>query len=156
LKDQLINLLIKLPAQPTFWATGCAWLSACFLKVLILRIRKGKFHWERFFGTGGMPSSHMAFASGLTCAVGLSEGFESAVFGLALGLTILTGVDATGLRKNAGLQAERINQIVAELFKDQHVQPKKLRETLGHTTWEVIAGSVVGALVVFLLYPSKP
>lgn len=98
----------------------------------------------------------MAFAAGLTCAVGMSVGFESAVFGLALGLTILTGVDATGLRKNAGLQAARINQIVEELYKNQHVQPKKLRETLGHTIWEVIAGSLLGAVVVFLLYPSKP
>ena len=64
-----------------------------------------------------MPSSHTAFASGLTTSIGVSEGFSSAVFGLALGLTILTAVDATGLRRSAGYQAERINQIVAELYK---------------------------------------
>jgi acid phosphatase family membrane protein YuiD len=103
-----------------------------------------------------MPSSHTAFAAGLTVSIGASEGFTSAVFGLALGFCILTGVDATGLRRSAGLQAERVNQIVAELYKTRKIQPPKLKETLGHTLPEVVAGALVGAAVAFLLYPVKP
>jgi acid phosphatase family membrane protein YuiD len=154
MRENLWQKFLELLVHPTFWATGTAWLSACFLKVLILKFRTGNFQWARFFGTGGMPSSHTAFASGLTMSIGVSEGFTSAVFGLALGLTILTAVDATGLRRSAGFQAERINHIVAELYKGRRTRPPKLRETLGHTLPEVLAGALVGALVVFFLYPS--
>jgi acid phosphatase family membrane protein YuiD len=152
-----VNLLQVLPAllvHPTFWVTGIAWLSACFMKVAILKFRTGSYQWARFFGTGGMPSSHTAFASALTMSIGVSEGFTSAVFGLALGLTILTAVDATGLRRSAGFQAERINQIVAELYKGKKTRPPKLKEHLGHTLPEVLAGALVGAVIVFLLYPT--
>lgn len=142
--------------HPTFWVTGISWLSACLLKVAILKIRSGEFHWERFFGTGGMPSSHMAFAAALTAGIGISVGFNSAVFGLALGMSILTGVDATGLRRSAGFQAERINHIVAELYKGKKTLPPRLKEALGHTLPEVIAGALVGALITFFLYPVAP
>jgi acid phosphatase family membrane protein YuiD len=155
-RTELFWQFLELFSHPTFWVTGTAWLSACFLKVVILKIRSGAFHWERFFGTGGMPSSHTAFASGLTVGIGASEGFTSAVFGLSLGVTILTAVDATGLRRSAGLQAERVNQIVAELYKFRKTRPPKLKETLGHTFPEVLAGALLGALIAFLLYPVKP
>jgi acid phosphatase family membrane protein YuiD len=71
-------------------------------------------------------------------------------------MSILTGVDATGLRRSAGFQAERINQIVAELYKARKTRPPRLRETLGHTLPEVIAGAVIGAVITFFLYPVKP
>ena len=142
--------------HPTFWVTATAWLSACFLKVAILKFRSGQFHWERFFGTGGMPSSHMAFAAALTVGIGVSVGFNSAVFGLALGMSILTGVDATGLRRSAGFQAERINQMVAELYKGKKTRPPRLKEHLGHTLAEVIGGALLGALIAFFLYPVTP
>src|SRR5258706_8653994 len=114
--------IILLLTHPTFWVTACAWLGTCLLKVLILRVQTGLFYWNRFFGTGGMPSSHTAFASGLTMSVGMSVGFNSAIFGLALGMTILTAVDATGLRRSAGLQAELLNKIVAELYRGKKVK----------------------------------
>jgi len=135
----------------TFWVTGLGWLSACFLKVMVLRIKTGKFHFNQFFATGGMPSSHSAFASGLTVSIGLTEGFTSAVFGLSMGLTILTAVDAVGLRQEAGLQAEQINQILSEIYKDKDVKQPKLRETLGHTLPEVLTGLFVGSAIAFLI-----
>jgi uncharacterized protein len=135
----------------TFWGTALGWLTACVLKVIIFKIRTGTFHFEQFFSTGGMPSSHSAFASCLTVGIGLSEGFSSAVFGLSMGLTILTAVDAVGLRKEAGLQAECINQMLAEIYKDRNVAPVKLRETLGHSLPEVLAGIFVGSTVAFLI-----
>jgi acid phosphatase family membrane protein YuiD len=112
--------------------------------------------WRRFFGTGGMPSSHTAFITALTTCIGLSEGMQSPIFGLALGVTILTGVDAAGLRRSAGLQAEVLNQIVADLYKDRDVKPPKVKETLGHTLAEVLAGAAVGVAVPFLLFPVQP
>jgi acid phosphatase family membrane protein YuiD len=139
--------------HPVTWVTGVAWLTADLLKVIILQVRYGVTDWRRFFGTGGMPSSHTAFITALTTCIGLSEGLQSPIFGLALGVTILTGVDAAGLRRSAGLQAEVLNQIVADLYKDKDVKPPKVKETLGHTLTEVLAGAAVGVAIPFLIFP---
>ena len=153
--DETIAFLIKTVTHPTFWVTAVAWLTADLLKVILILWRKGVLDWRRFFGTGGMPSSHTAFIAALTACIGLSEGFFSAVFGLAVGVTILTGVDAAGLRRSAGRQAELLNLIVADLYKDRHMKPPRVKEHLGHTLPEVLAGLAVGIGMAFLLYPAK-
>jgi acid phosphatase family membrane protein YuiD len=147
--QEILGMLV----HPTFWVTGCAWLAACFLKVMILRFQTGMFYWDRFFGTGGMPSSHTAFAAALTMCVGVSEGFNSAVCGLSLGWTILTAVDAVGLRRAAGRQAQLLNKISSDIYASKKAKPPRLRETLGHSLFEVLAGAFVGASIAFLLYP---
>jgi acid phosphatase family membrane protein YuiD len=152
----LVDLLRGWLTHPTTWVTATAWLSADLLKVLILRFRHGVTDWRRFFGTGGMPSSHTAFITGLTTCIALSEGLRSPIFGLALGLCILTSVDAAGLRRSAGLQAEVLNQIVEDLYKGRDVKPPKVKEHLGHTLPEVLGGVAVGLVVALLLYPSHP
>lgn len=142
--------------HPVTWVTAVAWLTADLLKVLILYFRHGVTDWRQFFGTGGMPSSHTAFITALTTCIAFSEGMASPIFGLALGLTILTSVDAAGLRRSAGLQAEVLNRIVAELYKGKRIKPPKVKETLGHTLTEVLAGVAVGVAVPFLLFPVQP
>ena len=152
----LIDVLSRWLMHPTTWVTAGAWLFADLLKVIILKFRHGVMDWRRFFGTGGMPSSHTAFITALTTCIALSEGMTSPLFGLALGLCILTSVDAAGLRRSAGLQAEVLNQIVEDLYKDRHAKPPRVKEHLGHTLPEVLAGAAVGFAVAFLLYPVKP
>jgi acid phosphatase family membrane protein YuiD len=142
--------------HPTFWVTAVAWLSADVVKVALLYFQDGVVDWKRFFGTGGMPSSHTAFVSGFSTCVGLSEGFNSPIFGLSLAFSILTAVDACGLRRSAGLQAEVLNKMVAELQRGKKNKLPHLRETLGHSVIEVVVGACIGAGVVFLLYPSHP
>jgi acid phosphatase family membrane protein YuiD len=136
------------------WVTATAWLTADLLKVVIIKIRHGIMDWRRFFGTGGMPSSHTAFIAALATCIARSEGIQSPIFGLALGLAILTSVDAAGLRRSAGLQAEVLNRIVEDLYKGRDVKPPKVKETLGHTLPEVLAGAVLGFVMASLLYPS--
>lgn len=147
--ETLVNWL----SHPTTWVTAVAWLTADLLKVIILLARHGVLDWRRFFGTGGMPSSHTAFITALATCIALSQGLQSPIFGLALGLVILTSVDAAGLRRSAGLQAERINQILEELYKGRRGKPPKVKETLGHTLTEVIVGGLVGVGMALLLYP---
>lgn len=152
----VFDVLARWLTHPTTWVTASAWLFADLLKVLILKFRYGVTDWRRFFGTGGMPSSHTAFITGLTTCIAISEGMTSPLFGLALGLTILTSVDAAGLRRSAGLQAEVLNQIVEDLYKGRDAKPPRVKETLGHTLPEVLAGAAVGFAVAFLLYPVQP
>ena len=153
--DEAVHFMYKTVTHPTFWVTAVAWLSADLLKVILLKWKHGVLDWRRFFGTGGMPSSHSAFIAALTTCIGISEGFFSAVFGLAVGVTILTGVDAAGLRRSAGFQAEVLNQIVADIYKDRPVKPPRVKEHLGHTVAQVLAGIAVGVSMAFLLYPAK-
>ena len=150
----LFDVLVGWVAHPVTWVTASAWLSADLLKVVILKFKHGITDWRRFFGTGGMPSSHTAFIVGLTTCIAHSEGMQSPIFGLALGLTILTSVDAAGLRRSAGLQAEALNRIVEDLYKGREVKPPRVKETLGHTLPEVLAGAAVGFVVASLLYPA--
>jgi hypothetical protein len=149
----LLKLFADWITHPVTWVTAAAWLTADLLKVIIIKVRHGIMDWRRFFGTGGMPSSHTAFIAGLATCIARSEGMQSPIFGLALGLAILTSVDAAGLRRSAGLQAELLNQIVEDLYKDRHVKPPRVKETLGHTLPEVLAGAAVGFVVASVLYP---
>lgn len=139
--------------HPVTWVTATAWLSADLLKVVLLKFRHGVTDWRSFFGTGGMPSSHTAFITALTTCIGLTEGVRSPLLGLALGVCILTSVDAAGLRRSAGLQAEVLNQIVADLYQGKKVKPPRVKETLGHTLTEVLAGALLGVLIPLLIFP---
>ncbi|KAB2022221.1 hypothetical protein ES319_D07G193600v1 [Gossypium barbadense] len=73
----------------------------------------------------------------------------------SMSLTMLISMvmyDASGVRLHAGRQAELLNQIVCE-FPPEHplssVRP--LRELLGHTPLQVVAGALVGFIVAFLM-----
>jgi acid phosphatase family membrane protein YuiD len=151
--ESLVQVLWNWVTHPVTWITATAWLTADLLKVVILKYRHGIMDWRRFFGTGGMPSSHTAFITALATCIARTEGIQSPLFGLALGVVILTSVDAAGLRRSAGLQAEVLNRIVEDLYKGKHVKPPRVKEALGHTLAEVLAGAAVGFIMVNLLYP---
>jgi len=98
-----------------------------------------------------MPSSHSAFVSSLAVAVGISSGFDSTIFALALGFAIIVMYDASGIRHAAGKQAAVLNKIVDELFHGGRIREDRLRELLGHTPVEVFAGAALGAAVSMIL-----
>ncbi|KAI5406275.1 hypothetical protein KIW84_052859 [Lathyrus oleraceus] len=61
---------------------------------------------KQLIGSGGMPSSHSATVTALATAVGFREGFGGPLFATALVLAIIVMYDATGVRLQAGRQAE--------------------------------------------------
>ncbi|XP_038703392.1 uncharacterized membrane protein YuiD isoform X2 [Tripterygium wilfordii] len=92
-----------------------------------------------------MPSSHSATVTALAFAVGLQEGFGGSVFAIALIFACVVMYDATGVRLHAGRQAEVLNQIVYELPAEHPLaESRPLRELLGHTPPQVVAGALVG------------
>ena len=54
---------------------------------------------------------------------------------------------AAGVRQQAGIHAQRINVIVAELLKGHPINERDLREVLGHTPLEVVGGILLGMAV---------
>ena len=119
------------------------------IKFTIESIMNKKLLWGRLFnGAGGMPSSHASFATSLTTMLGLNLGFDSPAFAIALIFTLIVSYDAMGLRMESGLQAEAINKIYDEIFKDKGM--KKLKEKLGHKPQEVFAGIIRGIISAIL------
>lgn len=128
-----------------------AWLLAQILKPPLEYLRKGTWNWGYLFSAGGMPSSHSSLMVGATVGIGLHEGFNSAIFALALAMTMIVIYDAAGVRREAGRHAEKINILINELLTGHPISDKSLREVLGHTPMEVTGGIFLG-LVVGILY----
>jgi len=131
-------------------------LIACFLaqglKLLIEVVQHGKLNFKVLFEAGGMPSSHSAFVTALAVGVGQTMGWDSPELALALVFAIIVMYDAAGVRQAAGNHARILNQMVAELFRDHaHLGEIRLKELLGHTPAQVVAGSILGAAVSCLV-----
>ncbi len=133
-------------------STTVAWFLAQGFKVLLYWYRHHKINFRLFVGTGGMPSSHSAFVSCLSTAIGLEAGWTSPVFMLSLGMALVIMSDAAGVRRAVGHQAEILNKIMDDLNKSKPVPQARLKELLGHTPVQVFVGSFLGILTAYLFY----
>ena len=132
------------------------WLLAQILKIPTEYLRSRRLMWAMFFAAGGMPSSHSALLVSGTLAVGLYHGFDNPLFGIAVATTMIVVHDAAGVRRQAGMHAERINLLFEELLKGHIWGEKELKEVIGHTPLEVVGGILLGffvAITQWLLWP---
>ncbi len=60
--------------------------------------------------------------------------------------------DATGVRRQAGMQAQKINVLVGELLKGHWINEQQLREVIGHTPLEALGGVLLGLAVAVGLW----
>ncbi|HLO83408.1 MAG TPA: divergent PAP2 family protein [Nostocaceae cyanobacterium] len=130
-------------------------LVACFaaqgLKLIIEAIRHRKLNVSVLVTTGGMPSAHSALVTALAAGVGQTVGWSSPEFALATVFAIIVMYDAAGVRQAAGKQARILNQMIDELFDEKpDFSQDRLKELLGHTPVQVIAGSALGITVYWL------
>ncbi|HET6594296.1 MAG TPA: divergent PAP2 family protein [Anaerolineales bacterium] len=124
-----------------------AWAVAQVIKIPLDYLRTRRWNWSLLLTTGGMPSSHSALMTATTLAIGLYQGMDSPVFALGIVITMVVTYDAAGVRQQAGIHAQRINVIMAELLKGHPINERDLREVLGHTPLEVIGGILLGIAV---------
>ncbi len=124
-----------------------AWALAQLIKIPLDYIRTRRWNWALLFTTGGMPSSHSALMMAITLAVGLYYGFDHPTFALGVAITMIVTYDAAGVRKQAGIHAQRINIIFEELLRGHPINENDLREVLGHTPLEVAGGILLGLVV---------
>ena len=152
---QLIRDVLNL--NPILTVALLAWFVAQVLKTLINFILLGKFQLERMWGDGGMPSAHSATVCAMVIATARSEGFGSAIFAVAAVVAIITMHDAVGVRRETGEQAKVLNKMIEQWIdvtekNAPFLQNMHLKEMVGHTPLQVLAGFVVGC-VVGALYP---
>jgi hypothetical protein len=102
--------------------------------------------------SGGMPSSHTALVCSLAAAVAMIQGFNSVAFGITAILAAVVMYDAAGVRQSVSRQSIILNRIVKELLekRPRGEVERDLREFIGHTPFQVIAGAAVGILVAWL------
>ena len=124
-----------------------AWLLAQVIKMPLNYFYTRKWNWALLLTTGGMPSSHSSLMTGTVFAVGLYYGFDNPVFALGVAITMIVTYDAGGIRRQAGIHAQRINVLFGELLHGHPVSEKDLREVLGHTPLEVMGGILLGLVI---------
>lgn len=129
-----------------------AWAVAQTLKMLLFAILERQFNWRRLIDTGGLPSAHSAFVTGLASGVGIHDGITSSTFAIAAVFAAVVMYDAVSLRREAGKHADILNELLLLSFiQDAFKEREALKELLGHTPLEVLAGAALGTAIGFLL-----
>lgn len=155
-----------------------SWVVAQIIKTILTLITTKRFEAERLIGAGGMPSAHSALVCSMTLAVARKEGFGSSLFAIAIMFAAVVMYDAMGVRRAAGEQAKVLNKIVvsfrpnenkqliesqskkdkihakrdkSKIIKLDDMQFKKLKEYLGHTPLEVLAGALLGIIIALII-----
>ncbi|QCX32691.1 divergent PAP2 family protein [Caloramator sp. E03] len=128
-------------------AAVLGWAVAQFLKIFTSYFTAGKVDFSRIIGSGGMPSSHSAFSVALAVKCGYIVGFDSPEFAIALCFALIVMYDAAGVRRAAGNQARILNLIIDDIIKENGIREERLKELIGHTPIEVIAGALLGIII---------
>ncbi|AVK08387.1 MULTISPECIES: divergent PAP2 family protein [Pseudomonas aeruginosa group] len=121
-----------------------AWLVAGSCKFVINSLKAGKPAFG-LIGYGGLPSNHSAIVGSMAALIALREGIGHPAFGVAVTLAFIVVLDANSLRRQIGLQARAINEL-----RDSR-EKGALRERMGHSRTEILAGLLVGSLVAWLV-----
>ena len=124
-------------------APAVAWLTAGSLKFLVNSLRARRLAFD-LIGYGGLPSTHSAMVTSMAALIALRKGIDHAAFGVALTLALVVMMDASSLRRQVGRHAERINRVAAPAPGE-----RPLRERMGHTRVEIVAGILTGLAVAW-------
>ncbi len=149
-----MNWLYELVTNP-FLITGVgSWFIAQVLKTIIYAFINKSLDIKRLFGDGGMPSGHSATVASLATICALMCGVGSVEFAITAILAIIVCHDAMGVRLETGKQAMIINELVKsfEVFTKKDLPEVMLKEFVGHTPVQVIAGIIIGIGNAFFLY----
>lgn len=128
-------------------------------KVFSHYYRTGEWNVRWVYASGGFPSSHSSTVTALSLAVGLQEGFNSALFAVAAVFSFIVMYDACHVRYYTGKNIELTQRLITDLqemtglkFSDP-VYQEKLKTVLGHKLVEVLGGFIVGLIIPFLMAP---
>lgn len=127
-----------------------AWFIAQLMKVTLVLIQNRKIDFTRFVGSGGMPSSHSSYIVCLAVTIGMQYGWNSGLFAISLAIALIVMYDAAGVRRAAGKQAKVLNKMIHS-FNDMIEFEGRLKELIGHSPVEVVAGALLGIIIGLLL-----
>ncbi|MFA5087271.1 MAG: divergent PAP2 family protein [Candidatus Paceibacterota bacterium] len=134
-------------------SVALAWFIAQTLKAVVLAAKDKKFRFNLYSLPGGFPSSHSATSVALATVVGLLYGFGSPLFAICVVLAFYIIYDARVIRAEAGRQAQSLNRLIEILSSesDEAEDMEKVKEVLGHSLKEILAGSLIGIIIALLV-----
>ena len=149
-----MNWLFDLFTNPFLMVSLGSWFIAQLLKVIIDFIIHKTWNWERLFGDGGMPSGHSATVASLATYSALACGTASFQFAVTTILAVIVCHDAMGVRLETGKQAIVLNDLmeIIDMLTTEKLPEVKLKEFVGHTPIQVLAGFLVGILNAIFMY----
>lgn len=155
-----MEIFRKLEYNYVLICAASSWAVAQIIKTILFWVLNKQFNSERLFGAGGMPSSHSALVCSATVATARSVGVGSTEFAIMFIIAMVVMYDAMGVRRAAGMHAKEINKM-HRILKEKGAEPvedntdsrkkKELKEFLGHTPLEVLAGAMLGILMALFI-----
>lgn len=153
------NSVINYPLWSALVAIGAAQI----IKIPLYYAFQRCWEWKLLFSAGGMPSSHSAAVTALATAIALADGLDSHLFAISAVFAIIVMYDATGVRRQAGMHAALLNQLVHDFSQIvEHIKTMKdttplekrtkLKELLGHQPIEVFVGAWFGIFIAFGIF----
>lgn len=142
--------------SPYLVALLVAYVGGQLAKILIDGAHNHKFNWREFFKSGHMPSTHTAAMVAITTVIGFRDGWGSAVFALAVGITLIVIYDATHVRRSVGEHGLVLRKIIDQYNREIHDKTelgKRLPRlnkpyfALGHLPLEAAVGGVIGLII---------
>ncbi len=135
--------------SPYIIAIIASWLVAQGAKYVILVLKNRNFdHFRQLYLSGNMPSAHSATIVAVAMLIGFREGFESAIFGLAITMAGIVMYDAIMVRRSVGEQGLALQELI-KLAKNGVLLPRAAK---GHTPLEVLVGGVLGLIIGYVVF----
>lgn len=135
--------------SPYLIAIVLGWIVAQGAKFLILTVKnRGKIDFRQLYSSGNMPSGHSATSVALLTVIGLKDGVDTGLFGIATLFAAIMMYDAVMVRRSTGEQGAAIHALI----KEQKSKVKAPRAAKGHEPLEVAVGALVGLIVGLSVY----
>ena len=153
-KEKCMEIIKGIFTNPFLMTGLSSWMIAQILKTIIHCLINKTFDLHRLFGDGGMPSGHSATVTSLTIFSALTYGVGSFEFAVTAILATIVCHDAMGVRLETGKQAAVLNEIVSifNVLTKEQLPEVKLKEFVGHTPLQVLAGIMVGSVNAIIMY----
>lgn len=138
-----------LELSPYLVAVVVGWVAAQGSKYLIeVGKTRSLASFRQLYLSGNMPSSHSATTVALMTVVGLRDGVDSAVFGIAALFAAIVMYDAVMVRRSSGEQGAAVRALI----KEQKSRVPLPRAAKGHEPLEVAVGALLGLSVGFVVF----
>lgn len=146
---------------PYFVIPFFVWCCAQFTKLCIDMFSGRQITWQMLWASGGFPSTHGTLTSSMVTLILLVEWWNSLLFMVVTVVSMLVWYDAANVRYESGKHAQYINSLKKEInqvFVIEQIHPKIslpalfLKERIGHTPIEVLAGIAYGTSMTSIIY----
>ncbi len=126
-----------------------SWLVAQGAKYVVMAVRNRTLRgFRQLYLSGNMPSAHTSTVVSMATVVGLINGFDGALFGIAVMVAGVVMYDAVMVRRSVGEQGEAVQRLI-KLTKSSVALPRAAK---GHTPVEVLVGAVLGVIIGLVVF----